>query len=456
MSQRPLSLNARLLLASLLVLPLFLGLTGLVLERAFDRSLTTAAREQLQGQIYLLFSVAEMQGTGEQAQLEMPPALLEPNFERLNSGLYGYLSTRAGRTVWHSNSAQLRPELPSTGEFPQPGDLLLDQIELDGQPHWRARYAVIWEDDAGQDHDYLVTLLRDQTPYRAELASFRRQLWRWLGAAALLLVIAQSASLRWGLRPLGRLARALDAMREGSRPHLEGRHPAELQPVVDNLNQVLDREQSLRKRYRDSLSNLAHSLKTPLTVLRNQASDSAPDKEARSVIAEQVARMDQVVSYQLRRAVSEQQQGSHRQTPIQPAARRMVNTLEKVYREQAPQFELAIPDGLAFPGDEQDLLELLGNLLDNACKYGRGRIRVSAHGDSEHLHLTVEDNGPGIPEDQREQVIRRGQRLDTLQAGQGIGLAVAADIVGSYGGRLTIGKSEMGGAIIKIQFPNHA
>lgn len=453
MSQRPLSLNTRLLLASLLVLPLFLGLTGLVLERAFDRSLTTAAREQLQGQIYLLFSVAEMEGTGEQAQLEMPPALLEPNFERVNSGLYGYLSTRTERTTWHSSSAQLRPEPPTTEQFPPPGNLLLDEIELDDQPHWRARYAVIWEDESGQDHDYLVTLLRDQAPYQAELASFRRQLWRWLGAAALLLVIAQSASLRWGLRPLDRLARALDAMRDGSRPHLEGQHPRELQPVVDNLNQVLDREQSLRKRYRDSLSNLAHSLKTPLTVLRNQASDSAADQDARDVIAEQVARMDQVVNYQLRRAVSEQQQGLHRQTPIGPAARRMVNTLEKVYREQAPQFELAIPDDLAFPGDEQDLLELLGNLLDNACKYGRGRIRVSAEGDSECLRLIVEDNGPGIPEEQREQVIRRGQRLDTLQAGQGIGLAVAADIVGSYGGQLSIGESELGGAAVKIQLP---
>ncbi len=100
-----------------------------------------------------------------------------------------------------------------------------------------------------------------------------------------------------------------------------------------------------------------------------------------------------------------------------------------------------------------DLVELLGNLLDNACKYGRGRIQVSAEGDSEYLRLSVEDNGPGIPEDQREQVIRRGQRLDTLQAGQGIGLAVAADIVGSYGGQLSIGESELGGAAITAQLP---
>lgn len=455
MSQRPLSLNSRLLLASILLLPLFLGLTGLVLDRAFEQSLTTALRQRLQSQVYLLFSVADLEGTGESAELSLPPALLEPEFEQINSGLYGYLVNAAGEIVWRSNSAQLHPAPPPTNApFPRTGELLLDTVALNEQPFWRGRYAVIWEDERGGEHRYQLMLLRDKAPYRAELSSYRRQLWRWLGAAALVLVLTQSMILRWGLRPLDRLARALQAMREHSSPRLEGRYPQELQPVVDNLNRVLERETGLRQRYRDSLSNLAHSLKTPLSVLRNMVDqDKEPSPDTDHLLAEQVERMDQVVNYQLRRAVSEQQQGLGQQCLIRPAAERLCRTLEKVYRDKPPRFHLEIPEDAHFPGDEQDLLELLGNLLDNACKYGNGEVHLSGRQTRTTLHLSVEDNGPGIPARERAQVLQRGRRLDTLKPGQGIGLSVAADITTSYGGRLELDESTLGGLAVRLTLP---
>ncbi|WP_027330320.1 ATP-binding protein [Marinimicrobium agarilyticum] len=457
MSQRPLSLNARLLLASIVLLPLFLGLTGLVLDRAFEQSLTTALRQRLQSQVYLLFSVAELEGTGESAELSLPPALLEPEFEQINSGLYGYLMNAAGEIIWRSNSAQLYPAPPPTNApFPRMGELLLDTVTLNTQPFWRGRYAVIWEDELGGEHRYQLMLLRDRAPYQAELASYRRQLWRWLGAAALVLVLTQSLILRWGLRPLDRLAGALQAMREHSTPKLEGRYPQELQPVVDNLNRVLERETFLRQRYRDSLSNLAHSLKTPLSVLRNmvhQEKPQSPVSETDRLLAEQVERMDQVVNYQLRRAVSEQQQGLGQQCLIRPAAERLCRTLEKVYRDKPPHFHLEVPEDAHFPGDEQDLLELLGNLLDNACKYSHGAIHLHAHQSPSALYLAVEDNGPGIPPAERPQVLQRGRRLDTLKPGQGIGLSVAADIATSYGGQLELDQAPSGGLIVRLTLP---
>lgn len=457
MSQRPLSLNSRLLLASVVLLPLFLGLTGLVLDRAFEQSLTTALRQRLQSQVYLLFSVAELEGTGEAAELSLPPALLEPEFEQLNSGLYGYLIKASGEIIWRSNSAQLHPAPPPThAPFPPMGELILDTVALNKQPFWRGRYAVIWEDELGGEHRYQLMLLRDKAPYRAELASYRRQLWRWLGAVALVLVITQSIILRWGLRPLDRLALALQALREHSAPRLEGRYPQELQPVVDNLNRVLERETGLRQRYRDSLSNLAHSLKTPLSVLRNMVArekKGAPEAETNRLLAEQVERMDQVVNYQLRRAVSEQQQGLGQQCLIRPAAERLCRTLEKVYRERPPRFHLKVPDDARFPGDEQDLLELLGNLLDNACKYGNGEVHFIAHQTPAALHLRVEDNGPGIPAGERAQVLQRGRRLDTLKPGQGIGLSVAADIATSYGGQLELDQAPSGGLAVRLTLP---
>ncbi len=455
---RPLSISSRLFLASICLLPIFLGATGLVLERAFQRSLTTAAEERLQSHVYLLLSVAELEQTAEGATLDMPEALLEPEFERVNSGLYAIIESPTGdRPIWQSSSARLLSSMPSPSAPPaEPGRLAMDEVQLQDQPHWRARYAVIWEDDSGAEHPFQITLLRDQSAYRAELASYRSQLWRWLGAAALVLLLTQSAILRWGLRPLPKLAQALDAMRRGETGHIRGQHPRELQPIVDNLNQVLQREQALRQRYRESLSNLAHSLKTPLSVLRSHAEDSSErrqtDDPLHQVVSDQVDRMDQVVNYQLKRAVSEQQQGLHRQAPIRPAAERLIQTLNKVYRDKPIDAELALAPEVRFPGDEQDLLELLGNLLDNAYKYGRARVRLSARGGGNTLVLQVDDDGPGVPEAERERVLQRGQRLDSLQPGQGIGLAVAADIVRSYGGQLSLERSELGGAGVKAEF----
>lgn len=453
MSKRPLSLSNRLLLASALLLPLFLGLTGLTLERAFQRSLSTAAQEQMQSHVYLLFSVAELNLEGPQADLIMPPALLEPDFERLDSGLYAYIFSGEQQLLWRSRSAELEPEPELQQTATQQGQLLLEEVSRDSRPYWRARYGVTWEDEAGGEHPFELVLLKDQRGHRAELASYRGQLWRWLVAAALVLLLAQSLILRWGLRPLTRLAQALEAMRRGDTTLIGGEHPRELQPVVDNLNQVLRREQSLRERYRDSLSNLAHSLKTPLAVLRGRPTRRDDPAELEQMITEQVARMDQVVSYQLRRAVSEQQQGLHRRTPIAPALTRLKATLEKVYRDQGVQISLQLPEALSFPGDEQDWMELMGNLLDNACKYGRGQVRVSAQTtDQGQLQIRVEDDGPGIPEDRRSEVLDRGRRLDNLQPGQGIGLAVAADIVRSYGGQLSISESSLGGTAVTLLF----
>lgn len=460
MSGRPLSLNVRLSLASALLLPLFLGLTGLTLEQAFQRSLTTATEERLQSHIYLLFSVAELNVENGEPGLSMPPALLEPDFERVNSGLYAYIIRPDHGTVWRSNSAQLIPEPPVAYERPERhGHLHLDEVTHADNAYWRARYGVIWEDESGLEQPFAVLVLKDQSGYRAELASYRGQLWRWLVGATLVLLIAQSAVLRWGLNPLNRLSGALEAMRRGDTEQLGGEHPRELQPLVDNLNQLLNREQSLRLRYRNSLSNLAHSLKTPLAVLRGHIAETRrPDPtDAEETLthglAEQVARMDQVVNYQLRRAVSDQQRGLRQQTAIAPALERLERTLDKVYRDKQIRFDTRLQAPLAFPGDEQDLLELLGNLLDNACKYGHQRVRVTGSEARGELVLSIEDDGPGIPSELRAQVLERGTRLDSLQPGQGIGLAVSADIVRSYGGQLTLSDSPLGGARIEISLP---
>ncbi len=200
---------------------------------------------------------------------------------------------------------------------------------------------------------------------------------------------------------------------------------------------------------------MAHSLKTPLAVLRGRVRGQIAEPELEQTLDEQLTRMEQVVSYQLQRAVSGQQRGLHRRTPLAPAAQRLASALQKVYRDKQVDFKASLAPDLEFPGEEQDLLELLGNLLENAFKYCHRRVRVSAHQEAQNLIITILDDGPGIPADERVRVLQRGQRLDSLQPGQGIGLAVAADIVESYGGKLEIeqAEDEMGGARFCLRLP---
>ena len=448
----------RLLLASALLLPLALGSSGLVLIKAFENSLLEAQQARLRGHIFLLFSAAELAenpGADQTASIEMPSALMEPDFERLNSGLYAYIYNREGRLVWRSNSAELMPlpDYRSLARQQQPGELIQQQLPLDDTVMFSAHYDVIWEDSRGEDHPFRFAVLRERDDFKASLSAYRHQAWRWLGAAALALLLTQAAIVRWGLNPLERLSRALEAMHAGKTRNLSGNHPRELQRLVDSLNRVLEREDALRQGYRNSLGNLAHSLKTPLAVVQARVNDEVQDPALKAQLQEQLARMNQVISYQLQRPLSREQQGLRQKVPVEQSLERLLRSLDKVYADKGVTWELEADHTLNFSGDPQDLLEVLGNLLDNAYKYGRNRLRITARREEGCLKLWIEDNGPGIPPEQREQLGQRGLRLDSRQSGQGIGLAVAVDIVASYGGRLDIGESELGGASFRLELP---
>lgn len=448
------SIASRLLLASALLLPLFLGLTGFFLDRAFENSLEVAERSRLRGHVNLLMSVAEPETKNDRiVGLRVTSVTLsEADFEHPNSGLYGYIFNGEEKAVWHSNSAALNtpPNYKSLAKSDTPGKMLFSEKALDNKPHFIARYTVNWEDSNGNPTPFHFVVIHSAEEYNAELSAYRNELWRWLGAAGIFLLIAQTLILRWGLRPLGKLAVALKAMQSGDTSSIEGDHPKELQRIVNNLNQVLDREQSLRQRYRNSLADLAHSLKTPLAVLQSKINQSSvPDNE----LSEQVARMSQVVTYQLQRAVSSQQKGTFRRTRIEPIAQRLFSTLQKVYADKHMQQELELAVNSVVAGDEQDVMELVGNLLENAFKYGKQQVRMTSEVEGSQLRIDIEDDGPGVPESQRKRILERGQRLDTSIPGQGIGLSVAAEIVRSYEGDIRILTSDLGGARFSVFLP---
>jgi two-component system, OmpR family, sensor histidine kinase PhoQ len=459
LSQKLSSITARLFFASLLLMPIFLGVTGFFLDSAFQTSLIQAEKARLRGHIYLLFSQAELPvkplKKSDKNKLQMPAELIDTEFERIDSGLYAYIYNNKKEVIWHSNSAALQtpPEYDAVSPVFNTDEKSETIITLRSDNFFIAHYDVIWEDAKKNGYPFRFVVVHNSEDFLEQKSAYRNKLLQWLGAVGILLLLVQTTILRWGLRPLKKLAAALNAMQSGDTSNIQGKHPHELQDIVNNLNQVLAREQSLRQRYRNSLSDLAHSLKTPLAVMQAKLSQTSTDIELQQLAAEQVVRMNQVVSYQLQRAVSSQQQGTHQRTEVEPVIQRLLNALHKVYAHKQMTTHTEFAENVVFAGDEQDLMELLGNITENAFKYGRSHINIKSEHIDKQLVITVSDDGPGIPEEQQTRILERGQRLDTNQPGQGIGLSVAADIVHSYNGQIAIKQSALGGAEFQISLP---
>jgi two-component system sensor histidine kinase PhoQ len=255
---------------------------------------------------------------------------------------------------------------------------------------------------------------------------------------------------------LRRLATQIGAVERGERDRLDGQWPTELTGVVANLNTLLVAERTRIARYRDTLGNLAHSLKTPLAVL---GATVKPDQPGAAQVKEQVERMSAIVEHQLRRAATSGGASVGKQAiPLLPIAQDLRSALLKAHGRKDFALEVSIPAGLLFVGDRDDLTEALGNLMDNAAKWCRQQVRVSATfrplaGASQKLGIVVEDDGPGIAPVDRARVLERGARADEETPGHGLGLAMVRDMAGLYAGRLDLGESQLGGARVELWLP---
>ncbi|MEW6331789.1 MAG: ATP-binding protein [Pseudomonadota bacterium] len=446
------SLRARLLLVSAAVLAGFLGLTGVALDQAFRASAESALRERLQSHLYALLAAADLDANN---RLELPIELPEPRFNLVGSGLMAEVRDAAGVVVWRSRSA-LGTEFAGASSSSVPGERVYTQTGGGEAPaRLILSFATRWE-GGGEPQIYVFHVAERLDEHLAQIRQFRRGLFGWLAAATLLLLVAQALILRWGLAPLRRVAQDLSEMEAGRTQALSGRYPVELQPLIDNLNALLAEARTHLQRYRDTLGNLAHSLKTPLAVLRGSVEAKAPVEELRAVAQEQLQNMNQIVEYQLQRAAAAGRTALSTPLPVLPPARKLLAALEKVYAAKALRVETGIGPEVMFRGDEGDLLEILGNVADNAFKWARTRVRVQARNPAAdeagaRFVLRVEDDGPGIPEDLAEQVRERGARADAATPGHGLGLAVVQEIVELYDGELVIGRSPLGGATIEVR-----
>ena len=449
------SLSGRLSLVATLVLLVFLAVLSGVLERAYRTSLDEAKARELQLHIYTLLAVAEPDGD----TLHLPLNLPEQRFNQPDSGLIGAVMDARGRVIWRSQSAL---SLPNFSALPLPlplrqGQQVFAEVQLPDldTPYTSFRQGIAW--GLENELQFTFVILEDAAPLYAQVNQFSGTLWRWLGIGALALIAVQLLVLRWGLAPLREVARALKEMQQGGSDTLQGRFPRELVPLTDNLNLLIENERRQREKTRHTLGDLAHSLKTPLAVLKGLDTKTDP-QSAQAALAEQVQRMDSIISYQLKRAVATSPKSILRGVKVQPLAEKILSALDKVYRGKSVDAELLCDDSVLFYGDEGDLMEMLGNLLDNGYKYGGGRllVKIENTADQRGLEILVSDNGPGLSETQWRQVVQRGVRADQQQQGQGIGLAVVVDIVESYHGKIATvppeerGDADLGGLSLRI------
>jgi two-component system sensor histidine kinase PhoQ len=442
----PGSITARMVLAAMLLLPLALGVTGGYLERAHRESLDAAMTERLQLQVLALLAQADF---SEEFSLPLIP--LEPRLIQTNSGLYALVTGDGDDTVWLSPSALL---------LQQPLQSLMLGVPAlaPGERHTSERggllrhaYQVLWETGQGAALPLRFLVAESTAPREADILAYRKNLLLWLGVTLILLLAVQLLIFRWGLLPLRRLTADIERIEAGEGSNLPGPWPLEVQPLADSLQALLEGEQQRRERMRNTLSDLAHSLKTPLAVLRS-ADPAAADYP--SLQSEQLERMEEVIGWHLQRASGGNSRLLQR-VALGPALERLRRTLLKVYAQRELDLVIDCPEAARFRGDERDLMELLGNLLDNACKYAGHRVQVIVTGGTptQSLELCVEDDGEGVSPELRDTLLQRGARADTRREGQGIGLAVVLEIVAAQRGEISLGDSALGGASVRVLLP---
>lgn len=437
-----LSLTARLLVAASCVLVVFVVFAGAGLDQAFVQSALQSQRDRSQATVFAILSVAE---PGPRGRLMVPAtALPDPRLTRIQSGLEAVIFDAQGTAVWHSPN--LSDPLPPV-QAPPVGDSLLTQIDS----RFVFSYGVRWYGNTHHPERYTVALIEDETNYRAQLHAFRRTLWTALAISAGALLLLQLLLLRWSLSPLRHLANEVQAIETGTRDEIKGVYPQELTPLARNLNAMIRAERSQMARYRNALGDLAHSLKTPLAVLRGVADASDTPAELATQIDQPVSRMEDIAGYQLRRAATAGHRVLSQPVALGELTDKILSALNKVYADKHLELRSEIPADLRLRADEGDLYEILGNFVDNACKWARHEIVVSAASGAEAT-ISVEDDGPGFPDD-AARLAARGARADTRVAGQGIGLATVHDIVALSGGTLEFGRStRLGGGCITARW----
>jgi len=430
---------------AVLLLTISLGLVGFALDATFHRSAEAGLQARMESLVYLVLAASDVDENGLLTVKDDPG---DPRLGQPGSGIYAHVYGELNEWASPSSLAVALPELlrVPAGE----SSFMKPAAEND---FYTYSYGVRFELADGRMLPFTVGILVDSQELLSELQAFRSGLWRSLGATGFILVLAQLVLLALGLRPLRRITQDISGIESGKLERLEGNFPKELEPLKRNINHLLDTEKANQSRYRNALDSLAHSLKTPLSVIRSSLPADASPKTA--AMENAVDDMQHMIATRLQRAAASTRSSIATAVDVKTQVERLVQSLKRVYSQELINIDVMIEPGLAFYGEQRDLLEVAGNLLDNACKYGGGQVRLSAGASDPAdprigINLQVEDNGPGIAKDARELLLQRGVRGDERVEGHGLGLAIVLEVVSAYNGEITIKQSDLGGALLSV------
>lgn len=440
------SLTFRLIVGASLLCAVTLVVAYVLLTALFDLHLKTNVDAELAERLDDLAAGLEVAADGA-ILLPQEPDL--PKYARQLSGHYWQIATQGqdpirSRSLWDAR-------LPEPADAIAPGEIALREISGPRQENLRLAQRALRMDPAPAP--VIFSVAADLAPVEAASGEFSRILAITLTVLGLGLVAAVVLQVGVGLRPLNRIGAALGEIRAGRERRLGGDLPTEIAPLARELNALIDHQQALIDRARAQAGDLAHALKTPLTVLRNEMEvEAAPD---RALMLEQIDAMSDSVQHHLARARAAASANliGVRSDAAQ-AIGSLARTLPRIVSEREIEVAVATGDApLHFAGEAQDLSEIIGNLLENACKWAARRVSVEAARNGDRLVIAIGDDGPGIAPDLREAALQRGGRLDERKPGSGLGLTIAQDLAKLYGGALSLGKSPLGGLLVTVDLP---
>lgn len=435
-----LSLKLRQAIISLVLLLFLLPTSFLAIERAFYAQLVTSTEQKLEVHLYSFLSEL----TSKNDVFAINNSLLPADFLRPDSGTSAFIISEK-ELVWQSDSSLNQAFIPPQHEI-APGDHTFIAIEQGTQTFWTLSFALLF--DTGDSRmPITIHVVQDDTLLHPPMLTFRATLFKWFVGIALVLMLVMLLAYYWTTQPLSAIDSEIRHVESGQQQQLNGHYPSELTTLKEDINLLLASQNRQKQRYRHHLSDLAHALKTPVAVLNTSSLAAQPELKL------QIDRITAMIEHHLKRASSSGQDVWHKQIPIQPVLEQLQNALSKIYRSKQIKFNFQCSADAMFRGDETDLMEMLGNLLDNACKACHNQVSLTVQ--LKPLILLVEDDGPGVPAEKTTELLTRGTRLDTYKEGHGVGLSIVHELCLSYSGLLTIKRSALGGAAFGLEFPDH-
>ena len=418
-------------------------------ERAFDRRLD----------VYLRTLVADV-ASPEEGNDKFPQSIGEPLFELPLSGWYWQVTrldttkpdVHSSRSLWDSNL----PRLPDSAVEAASGGYRKGYAQ--GPEDVRLRL-VERNIDLGDDGRYLIQVAGDASEIDTEMTSFDRIIGGIFAALTVALLLTTALQVRFGLSPLKRISESLAAIRSGRAERLEGEFPVEIASLARETNALIEANREIVERARTHVGNLAHALKTPLSVIVNEAAARPADPLAQKVLEQTDIMRDQIARQLERARLAARSAVVGTLIDVPPVVTALARTMEKIHRDRDLAIALDVPAQARFRGEQQDLEEMVGNLVDNACKWAQSRVAIevvanSAASDGKgRVRIIVDDDGPGLSAAEREQVARRGRRLDETKPGSGLGLSIVVELASLYGGVLTLGTAPIGGLRAELALP---